>query len=186
MHSSINADQLLRGLALAVARNEVGAQRPIDEVIAGEGLTRTEFANISANPMYKRYVESYVTDLKENGYSFAAKSKVLAEDLLPVAYHMARDDDVPAAVRAKLIENLVEWADLKPKRNVEATSGPSYGISIVINGTTATTVSAQPHTIEAIPSEAIINLPAAPEKAPSAIVFDEPDSYEYAGEDHYL
>lgn len=81
---------------------------PIHGVIAGEGLTQTEYDQIAANPQYKRYLEAYTTELKENGFSFAAKSRVLAEDLLPVAYHMAKDPDVPAATRAKMIENLVD------------------------------------------------------------------------------
>lgn len=183
MHSSIHADQLLRGLALAVARNQVGANRPIHEVIAGEGLTQTEYDAISTNPQFKRYVDAYVTDLSENGYSFAAKSKVLAEDLLPVAYHMARDNEVPAAVRAKLIENLVEWADLKPKKTIENAPGTGYGISIVINGQT-TTVSAAQKVIDVTPP--VITLPAAPEKRPSLVLLDEPDGYEYAGEDIYV
>lgn len=189
MHSSIYADHILRSLALTVARNEVGAQRPVHELLASEGLTQQEYDLIATNPQYLRYVEGYKTDLKDNGYSFAAKSKVLAEDLLPTAYHLAKDKDTPSAVKVKILENLVEWADLKPKRTAEGLSGPQYGISIVINGTSMSAVSANPtkkaQDVVDI-SAATIQLPTAPPKLPSPIIFDEPDSYEYAGEDVYL
>lgn len=189
MHNSISADHVLKSLALTVARNDVGAMRPVHELLASEGLTQSEYDEIAKNPQFRRYVDAYANDLRDNGYSFAAKSKVLAEDLLPTAYHMARDPETPAAVRAKILENLVEWADLKPKRTAEVSGGPSYGISIVINGTTATAISTK-HVKEAQDvqekAQATLTLPAAAPKTPSAIVFDEPDSYEYAGEDIYI
>lgn len=132
MHSAIYADTLLRSVALSVARNEVGARRPLNEIIASEGITATEYDQISKNPQFKRYYTQYCKDLSENGFSFEAKSKVLAEDLLPEAYRMARDPDVPAPVRAKMIENIVEWGNLKPKASQLAVTGGS-GFSISIN-----------------------------------------------------
>lgn len=131
MHSAIYADTLLRSVALSVARNEVGARRPLNEIIASEGITATEYDQISKNPQFMRYYTQYCKDLSENGFSFEAKSKVLAEDLLPEAYRMARDPDVPAPVRAKMIENIVEWGNLKPKASQLAVSGGS-GFSISI------------------------------------------------------
>ena len=183
MHPSINSDAILRSLALSVARNNVGAARPIHEIIASEGLTQPEYDAMAANPQFQRYVEGYTTDLKENGYSFAAKSKVLAEDLLPTAYHMARDPETPAAVRAKILENLVEWADLKPKKTVDTGAQTAYGISIVINGAPA--LAAQ-QVIDVKATAPVFTLPQAAPKAPSTIIFDEPDSHEYAGEDYLL
>lgn len=132
MHSAIYADTLLRSVALSVARNEVGARRPLNEIIASEGITAAEYDQISKNPQFKRYYTQYCKDLSENGFSFEAKSKVLAEDLLPEAYRMARDPDVPAPVRAKMIENIVEWGNLKPKASQLAVTGGS-GFSISIN-----------------------------------------------------
>lgn len=185
MHASISADQLLRGLALSVARNEVGARRPIGDVLAGEGLTQTEYDAISTNPQFKRYVDAYVADLQENGYSFAAKSKVLAEDLLPIAYHMARDNEVPAAVRAKLIENMVEWADLKPKKAVENAPGAGFSITFNIPGVPTQTIEAtRGDVVDVLPPE-LAALPSfdKPTKKPSVVLLDEPDTYEYGGED---
>lgn len=129
-NSAILADQFLRDLALAIARNQVGAMRPTHEVIAGEGITQTEYDQISTNPQFQRYVDSYCAELRDNGFSFEAKARVLAEGSLPMLYHMAHDPDTPAAVRRQVIADLVEWGKLKPKNDQNVVSGPGFSITI--------------------------------------------------------
>lgn len=179
MHSAINADHLLRGLALAIARNNVGAARPIHEVLAGEGITQNEYDGIAKNQQFLRYVDQYTSDLRENGFSFAAKSRVLAEDLLPTAYHMARDPDTPAAVRAKVLENLVEWGDLKPaKSSGTAVGGPGFSITINLPSPAGGTQTTIPIDVTPTPHQMLPVSRSIPE-------FAESDDYEYAGEDYY-
>jgi len=158
----------------------VGAQLPIHGVIAGEGLTQTEYDQIAANPQYQRYLEAYTTELRENGFSFAAKSRVLAEDLLPVAYHMAKDPDVPAATRAKMIENLVDWGDLKPKNNLNQASGPGFSITINL----PSTANSAPKTLvlEAEAPQITPEIAENSQKTPILLIEDE--NYEYAGDDY--
>ena len=187
MHHSISSDAILRSLALSVARNNVGAARPIHEIITSEGLTQPEYDAMAANPQFQRYVDAYTTDLKENGYSFAAKSKVLAEDLLPTAYHMVLDPDTPAAVRAKILENLVEWADLKPKKTSEDAAGPGFSITFNIPGASVQATLAKPPAADVIdvatvPELAAIPTFTTPQRTPIAL--SEPDDYEYGGEDY--
>jgi len=181
MHSAIHADQLLRSVALAVARNAVGAMRPENEVAASEGITVQELRAISQNPQFQRYVDTFTTELRDSGFSFAAKCRVLAEDLLPNAYHMVKDPDVPAAVRAKVIENLVEWADLKPKRDTGATN-QGAGFSITINLPSAAQI-AQGKTTEIV-EVTTVDEPLTTSPTPQ-IAFEEPEDYEYAGDDIY-
>lgn len=109
--------------------------RPVAEVIASEGLTQTEYDLMADTVQFKQYLTAYTHDLVDNGFSFAAKCKVLAEDLLPTLYHMARDTDAPAAVRAKIAENFVEWADLKPKKAAEVATGAGFSITINLPNT---------------------------------------------------
>jgi hypothetical protein len=194
MHSSINADQLLRGLALSIARNNVGAMRPTHEIAAAEGLTQTEYDAISQNPQFKRYVDQYETELKDSGFSFAAKSRILAEDLLPTAYHMARDPDTPAAVRRQIIADMVEWGELKPKNNAQVASGPGFSITFnipSIGQTPAQTVVLEaqnsPNLIEndeKTVEDAVLVPDLTPLALPRAkIELTEPDDYEYGGDD---
>ena len=182
MNSAIQADQLLRELALAIARNQVGAMRPIHEVIAGECITQAEYDLISKNPQFQRYVEAYCNELRDSGFSFAAKAKILAEDLLVTSYHMARDPDVPAAVRAKIHENFVEWADLKPKKEQNMLAGTGFSITINIPSTLekpAETIVLEAQTPEISPKIAEIE-----QKSP-LLELSEGEEYEYAGEDYY-
>jgi hypothetical protein len=130
MHPSILADQNLRELALAEARNALGPNEPLSTFLTHECLTLQEFEAISRNPQYQRYLKDYKADLTENGFSFAAKARVLAEDLLADVYRMAKDVDTPAAMRVKTLENLVDWGRLAPKQTAEVSSGPGYSITI--------------------------------------------------------
>jgi len=188
MNSAITADQTLRELALAIARNQVGAMRPTHEVIAGEGITQSEYALISQNPQFQRYVDAYCNELRDNGFSFAAKAKILAEDLLVTSYHMARDPDVPAAVRAKIHENFVEWADLKPKKDQNTVSGPGFSITINLPATEQKPAETIILEAEPEPKEAkkgpkqVKNDPKTAQNSPFLLV--EPDNYEYAGDDY--
>jgi hypothetical protein len=180
MHSSINADYVIRGLALAVARNAVGAMRPVYEIITAEGITQPEYDAISVNPQFTNYVDSYTNELKSNGFSFAAKSRLLAEDLLPTAYHMARDMDTPAAVRAKIIENFVDWGDLKPKNSAISAAGP--GFSITINIPSTANSAQKTIVLEAETPEIDVKTLKTAEYTP--ILLAEAEDYEYAGDDY--
>jgi hypothetical protein len=202
MNPAIEADQTLRELALAIARNAVGPNNPLATVLAGEAITQTEYDRIKDNPTFQRYVAGYTKDLTENGFSFAAKSQVLAEELLPVAYALVKDPDVAGPARVKMMENLVEWAGLKPKAQA-ATIGGGTGFSITINIPSAgIAMQANQNAVTmGRPKDAIdvpvIEVPTAPtpEQAPavpaatpvpkrtSAIRFDEPEDFEYAGDD---
>lgn len=183
MHSSINADQLLRELALSIARNSLGAMRPIHEIFAGEGLTQTEYDQIAANPQFQRYVDMYVKELKDTGFSFSAKARVLAEDLLPTLYHMAKDIEVPAAVRRQAITDIVEWAELKPKTNAVAASGP--GFSITINLPSTGNSPKQTLVLEAETPEIVdFSSKNAENGQKTPILLLEDDDYEYGGDDY--
>jgi hypothetical protein len=197
MHSSIHSDQLLRELALSIARNSVGAMLPIHQIVAGEGLTQTEYDQIAANPQFQRYVDMYVKELKDTGFSFSAKARVLAEDLLPTLYHMAKDSDVPAAVRRQAITDIVEWAELKPKTNQVAQTGPGFSITInlpsvgnappqaIVLEANATEI--EPKMVENDDFEALtgdFELPNAEKLQKTPLFLAEDENYVYAGDDY--
>jgi hypothetical protein len=93
---------------------------------------------------------------------------------------MVRDPDTPAAVRAKIIENFVEWGDLKPKNSAISTAGPGFSITINI----PSTANSSPKTIvlEAESTEIDVKTSKTAEYAPILLVEDE--NYEYAGDDY--
>jgi hypothetical protein len=184
MHTAIKADHTLRSLALSVARNNVGAMRPVQEIYASSGLSQLECSEIALNPQFLRYVDSYTTELKDSGFSFSSKSRILAEDLLPTAYSMAKDIDIPAAVRQKIIENLVEWGDLKPKNTTGMGGGPGFSITINLPGTNGE--GAKTLILEGISTRTDEDSYESYEnqlKIPT-FTLSEPADYEYAGDDY--
>jgi hypothetical protein len=178
MHPSIAADQNLRELALSEARNTLGASEPLSVFLQHECLTLQEYEAISRNPTYARYLKDFKQELSENGFSFSAKARVLAEDLLADIYRMAKDVDTPAAMRVKTLENLVDWGKLAPKNTAEIASGPGYSITINLNsGPKTTTLDVEateirPKTEIILPSKAEKGAPAT---LPRLDLFPEPD-----------
>lgn len=146
MQNAVRADLFLRSLALAVARNAVGANLDIDEVLKSEGIQLTEYQDIEKNPTYQGYLSKYKQELVESGFSFEAKCKLLAEDMLPGFYHLGRDPDTPAPVRAKVMEQMVKWANLEPKNDVSLGGSGGFSINIVLpsdSGGETTTITAE-------------------------------------------
>lgn len=211
INEGVLEDKVLRTIALGIARNQIGAMKPIEDVLPALGVSERDYEELRLNATFIRYVEAYVTELTEQGFSFAAKSRILAEDLLPDAYSMARDSTIPSSVRAKMIENLVEWGDLKPK-NTQNQVLPGAGFSIVINfGSEQKKLGNSEKVVENDEKPAIegrftaVLPPLEPkkqsEKVPEkevkitdreavkskvANIFDEPEDYSYAGEDIIL
>lgn len=66
------------------------------------------------NPLFLKQLEQYKQELEASGMSFRMKARVLAEDLLPEAYVIAKDTMYPAAVRADMIQWMTKIADLEP------------------------------------------------------------------------
>lgn len=146
MQNAVRADLFLRSLALAVARNAVGANLDINEVLKSEGIQLTEYQDIEKNPTYQGYLSKYKQELVESGFSFEAKCKLLAEDMLPGFYHLGRDPDTPAPVRAKVMEQMVKWANLEPKNDVSLGGSGGFSINIVLpsdSGGETTTITAE-------------------------------------------
>lgn len=206
-HTQLLEDSTLRGIALNIARNEVGAQKPIENILLAMGIKEERYKELCKDETFVRYVQSYTSELSSNGFSFTTKARILAEDLLATAYQLAVDPDCAAGVRVKMIENLVEWAGLKPKTTVgDVSSGSSFSITINV-GTPAQTPDSSEKTIDssvidAEKEEKPFKMPQLSSRSDTIDVdvqpvvdreriktsltdlFDEPDGYEYAGDDY--
>ena len=130
--SLIAQEDHLRSLALSVARNKVGPDDPIEEVLARECVAPDEFDKLLEDPVFKRYVKDYVQELTDNGFSFQSKCRILAEDAVQSVYHIAKDPEAPAAARIKATENLVEWAKLHTPAALPTSSQPQFQITFNI------------------------------------------------------
>ena len=188
MNQNLRADLNLREIALSVARNEVGANEPLSVVLLAENLTQYEYDQIAKNPQFQRYLTEFKADLVENGFSFTAKSRILAEDLLQNIFLMAKDPDTPAAMRVRTLENLVEWGKLKPQGQIFDTGG-GYSITINLPGA-PNTLSAprNPLIAEDVTPAVSITIPGnpgnhgKPSTLPSLITFDDADDLYHLAE----
>lgn len=162
MHiKQIRSDEDIKRLALIVARNHVGPNDPIDEVLAEFGEDPSALADLLDDPVFKKYVKQYTQELQDKGLSFKLKSRLLAEDALAVIYGMVNDPDMPAVARLRAFELLAKYGgydvDLNvqeketlSKMGVRAESGPTFSITFNIPSLPAAP-QPQPTTIDITP-----------------------------------
>lgn len=124
----------IQALALAVARNNVGENLPISQILAREHYTQAQYDALQNDKLFTNMVEAYELELVEKGFSFMAKNKVAAEDGIRDMYRLLKDPDTPAAVKVKIHENFVANSGLAPKQtaNTAGLNGEG-GAGIVIN-----------------------------------------------------
>ena len=101
-------------LALELAM--VGADRAM-EVFERYKIDKAAAVELIQNPIFLKQLEQYKQEVGESGMSFRMKARVLAEDLLPEGYELAKDPDCPASVRADMIQWMTKIADLEPVKS---------------------------------------------------------------------
>jgi len=100
--------------AFEVARNAVGANLPIEDLLAQLGVTQEYFLSVVADEAFRRTVKAYRKEMEENGVSFQLRAAIIAEDGLKELYDLINDKDEPAAVRMRALEKAVDWGRLAP------------------------------------------------------------------------
>jgi hypothetical protein len=93
-----------------------GAEKA-QEVFEKYKISHTAAVELLTNPLFQKQIEQYKAELETSGMSYRMKARVLAEDLLPEAYEIAKDPTYPAAVRADMIQWVTKVADLEPARS---------------------------------------------------------------------
>jgi hypothetical protein len=143
-------------LALEVARNQVGMKLPIQQLLAQLHVDPDYFIQLSKDEVFLKQVKTFTKELKENGVSFQLKARIQAEAMLKKNWQLVHDDETPAAVAVKAIENTVRWAGLEQKTNtaVQQTNAPGFQIIFNIPTITAPTApTTTPHTIDITPTQ---------------------------------
>lgn len=133
MNDLISRELDIQSLALAIARNNVGEQVPVSQVLAREHYTQAQYDQLLTDKVFTNLIESYELELIEKGFSFMAKNKVAAEDGIRDMYRLLKDPDTPAAVKVKIHENFVANSGLVPKVQAGTALGGEGGAGIIIN-----------------------------------------------------
>lgn len=107
---------------------------PVAIILQRHGVDKEQFAQLIKHQAFIVAVNQFRSEIKKNGMTFKLKAKLLSEDLLDMAYILAKDPTVPAAVRTTNISNVVRWADLDPKASsATGAGGDANQFNIQIN-----------------------------------------------------
>jgi hypothetical protein len=93
-----------------------GAKNPI-EIFARYKIDEATATQLLQNTLFTKQIVAYRDELEASGMSYRMKARVLAEDLLPEAYEIAKDTTYPASVRADMIQWMTKIADLEPVKS---------------------------------------------------------------------
>lgn len=97
------------------------------------GYDKDQALALLQSEQFGRTLDKISKEVREQGLSFRAKARAMAEDLLPEAYAIATDELASSAVRADLIQWITRVADLEPAPK-EKGGGPggSGGFSMTV------------------------------------------------------
>ncbi len=85
---------------------------PLKDVMERFGVSQDEMHQLMRFRPFLYAVKEFQRQIAEKGITFKMKAKVLAEDLLPDAYHLAKNPDAPFSVRHDAMKSVVRWAEL--------------------------------------------------------------------------
>lgn len=120
------------------------------DIFQRHGYGRDDALALLELPEFAKLLDRISREVRENGITFRAKARVMAEDLLQHGYEIATDELASAAVRADLIQWFARVGDLEPAAK-KVDTGASGGLSLTITFTDQAPVKVithEPQTIE--------------------------------------
>lgn len=99
-------------------------------------------------PFQKQIAEKRA-ELQANGVTFRIQSAYMAEDLAKDVYRIAKSNESTFLQKLEAFRTFTKLADLEPKANTMAASGPAFSITISLNPEMKNVASG--HTIEHSP-----------------------------------
>lgn len=135
-------------IAYALARNECGEKLPLGDALLAIGVDPAQpgVRQVLTSVNFKTKYAEFVKELKDSGESFKLKARVMAEELLKQKWELVHDVLTPPSVKSAAINDVVEWADLNPKKKnlTDVPPPPSITIQIDLGGDRAETIDVTP------------------------------------------
>ncbi len=105
------------------------------DIFASYHYTPDQAAALCESPPFIALLERVTKEVRENGLSFKAKIKAVAEDLIPTAYALATDPECSSAVRADLIKWSAKMSGYEPATSKDdKVTGGGLTLSITFAG----------------------------------------------------
>ena len=118
--------QLVMDLALGV--------EDIPTILERYSLTDAEYEYLTCHPAFRSQLAVAQKTILEEGLSFKAKAKVLAETHLQTMDEMLNDSMTPPATKLGVFQSLAKLGGLEPKpQSTDGPSTPTFALQININ-----------------------------------------------------
>jgi hypothetical protein len=101
-------------------------------ICTGYGVTKDDFEALADNPIFKAQFNHYMEMRTEPDGMFRLQAVLMSTKALDEQYKMMIDKEAPWAIRLKASENIIEYANLLPKK-VDAGVVP-FSINIDFSG----------------------------------------------------
>lgn len=119
-------------IALAIARNHIGEELPIVNLLPMLGISAERFMSLGNNASFKAMVQSYRAELEKDHEGIRIKSAIALEDCIPVMHRVIHDRDTPPAAVVSGVKQLADMAGVSKDEKVQA--GAGFSISIDLSG----------------------------------------------------
>jgi len=110
----------------------LGLNSPKD-ICLGHGVSRDEFEALAENPIFKAQFNHFMEMRTEPDGMFRLQATLMSTKALDEQYKMMIDKEAPWAIRLKASENIIQYANLLPKK-VEDQGSEKFSINIDFGG----------------------------------------------------
>jgi len=116
------SDEMVASLALGLEDDLIVAAR--------HGLSVVEFQDLQSQPWFQLQIQVKRSEFEKNGVTFKAKAAWMAGELLDQVYLQVADAQAPLGQKHEVLKTLIKAAGLEPKEEKNASSLPTFQISI--------------------------------------------------------
>jgi hypothetical protein len=120
-------------IALEIAKNDLGMQLPIRDLLNKLGLSAQALRALLANDNFKKMVRAYRSELEKDHEGVRLKSAIALEDSIPHLHKIIHDPDTPPNVVVQGCKQLAEMAGLNRSSN-DAPTGSGFVVNIDLSG----------------------------------------------------
>jgi hypothetical protein len=125
-------------LALQLARNALGMQLPVEEVLDRLGIAPAELIQLSKSNNFREMVKSYRSELEKDGEGIRLKSAVALEHSIKRLYRLIHDVETPANVVVQGVKQLADMAGVSKPEVQNVATGAGFVVNIDLSGLTDT------------------------------------------------
>jgi hypothetical protein len=94
---------------------------------------KKRFDQLKMWPPFQKQLEEKRGELQSKGVTFRIQAAFMAEDLAKDVYRLAKSNESTFLQKLETFRTFTKLADLEPKANAVAATGPAFSISIVLN-----------------------------------------------------